>query len=248
MQKNLDYLSDLVQHVTFKDSFFEVFIKDDKKILGIIGPFESSYNKMFSIETIYKNIFDLDFKIKFSYDKILSYDLEKIYSNFSPFDTPSKEEIEVIYYMENILFRTSIVWDLLAQICNIYWDKHTAIDKVHYKIFFNDNSQGKNAKSFAIKVNDYLVQSNDDSNIDGKWEGNHKYLKDMRNALTHRSSQNISSLTNFSHNIRLPFIYTLKRIIEDYYQVNIFLNEILEEIERDWEIPPRLLTHSPTDE
>lgn len=231
MQQNLDYLSDLVQQITIKDSFFEVFINDDKKILGMMGPFESSYNKMFSIETIYQNISDLDLKIKFSYDKILSYDLEKIYSNFSPFDAPSKEEIEVIYYMENILVRTSIVWDLLAQVCNIYWDKHTPIDKVYYKSFFNDNSQGKKAKSFAIKVKEYLTQS-DDSSVDGEWKGNHEYLKEMRNAMTHRSSQNISSLTNFSQNIRLPFIYTLKRLIEDYYQVHIFLNEIFEEIER----------------
>ncbi|MFO3702324.1 hypothetical protein WER83_05470 [Staphylococcus felis] len=135
MQKNIDYLSALVQQVTLQDNFFEVFTDNDKKIVGILGPFESNYNKLLSIETIYQNISDLDLKIKFSYDKILSYDLEKIYSNFSPFDTPSKEEIEIIYYMENILFRTSIIWDLLAQICNIYWEKYISIDKVNYKVF-----------------------------------------------------------------------------------------------------------------
>ncbi|MCE5501338.1 hypothetical protein JL979_02860 [Staphylococcus pseudintermedius] len=232
MQKNIDYLSNLVQHVTLKDSFFEVFTNDGKKILGMMGPFESNFNKMLSIETIYQNISDLDFKIKLSYYKILSYDLEKIYSNFSPFNIPSKDEIEVIYYMENILFRTSIIWDLLAQICNIYWDKNIPINKVSYYNFFKNNSKGEKAKSFAIKVNDYLNQSYNNSSDDEKWTGNHKYLKEMRNALAHKSSQNINSLTNFSQNIRLPFIHTLKIIIEDYHQVHLFLNEIFEEIER----------------
>lgn len=232
MQKNINYLTDLVQQINFKNNFFELYINDDKKIIGIIGPSECSISKMLSIETIFQNILDLDFKIKFSYEKILSYDLEKLYSNFSTFNTTSNDEIEVNYYIENILVRTSIIWDLLAQICNIYWDKNVSIDKIYYKTFFNNNSQGKKAKSFAIKVNEYLTQNDDDSVDNANWKGNHLYLKEMRNAMTHRSSQNINSLTNFAQNIRLPFIYTLKRVIEDYHQVFLFLDEIFVEIKR----------------
>lgn len=75
MQKNINYLTDLVQQINFKNNFFELYINDDKKIIGIIGPSECSNSKMLSIETIFQNILDLDFKIKFSYEKILSYDL-----------------------------------------------------------------------------------------------------------------------------------------------------------------------------
>lgn len=136
------------------------------------------------------------------------------------------------YYIENILVRTSIIWDLLAQICNIYWDKNISTDQIYYKTFFNNNSQGKKAKSFAIKVNEYLTQNDDDLVDNAKWKGNHLYLKEMRNAMTHRSSQNINSFTNFAQNIRLLFTYPLKRVIEDYHQVHLFLNEIFVEIER----------------
>ena len=67
-----------------------------------------------------KNIKDLDRKIKFSFEKILEYNLKNIYSTFNPMEVAVKDEVKVIYYMENMLFRTSILWDLLAQICNIY--------------------------------------------------------------------------------------------------------------------------------
>uniref|UniRef100_UPI001C4334D4 hypothetical protein n=1 Tax=Staphylococcus equorum TaxID=246432 RepID=UPI001C4334D4 len=104
----------------------------------------------------------------------------------------------------------------------LYYKFNFAIEpKIYYKTFFNNNSQGKKAKSFAIKVNEYLTQ-NDDLVDNAKWKGNNQYLKEMRNAMTHRSSQNINSLTNFAQNIRLPFIYTLKRVIEDYHQVYLF--------------------------
>lgn len=67
-----------------------------------------------------KNIKDLDRKIKFSFEKILEYNLKNIYSTFNPMEVAVKDEVKVIYYMENMLFITSILWDLLAQICNIY--------------------------------------------------------------------------------------------------------------------------------
>lgn len=182
-----------------------------------------------------KNIKDLDRKIKFSFEKILEYNLKNIYSTFNPMEVAVKDEVKVIYYMENILFITSILWDLLAQICNIYWEEYIAYDKIYYKSFFNNRVQGKSARPFAKKVFDYLTEDNDVSNINGKWNGNHSYLKDMRDSMTHRSSQNITSLTNFELNMKVPFIYILKRLIEDYNQVFLFLNEILNDIEKNFD-------------
>ncbi len=57
----------------------------------------------------------------------------------------------------------------------------------------------------------------------------------MRDSMTHRSSQNITSLTNFELNMRVPFIYILKRLIKDYNQVFLFLNEILNDIEKNFD-------------
>src|SRR5699024_11433549 len=59
------------------------------------------------------------------------------------FEKPFGNERKAIYYIENMVFRTSTLWDTLAQLCNIFWGIKKPIDKIYTSSFFHDYSQGK---------------------------------------------------------------------------------------------------------
>ncbi len=72
--------------------------------------------------------------------------------NWNPISSPSDNEAESIYYTENAVFRTAILWDMLAQLYNIKAEKGRPIEKVYAKQLFHDAQQGKRADPFAQKI------------------------------------------------------------------------------------------------
>lgn len=133
-----------------------------------------------------------------------------------------------IYYTENAIFRISVLWDLLAQLFNLKEGLGKPFEKVYATQLFHDTQQGKHPHPFAVKVYSYMQQQ-DNSDVE-PWEGNYTYVKEFRDKMTHRSSPNISSFSNFAQELRMPMMYVLKRVIEDYKQASEFISEIIKEI------------------
>lgn len=103
---------------------------------------------------------------------------------------------------------------------------------MYYKRIFDPKQRySENFKESAEKISKYLNQD-DDTDINGEWKGNHSFVNDCRNKMTHRNSPNITVISNFDVNFKHHPSYLLKRIIEDYNVVSRFIREILVEIEK----------------
>ncbi|WP_294667821.1 Cthe_2314 family HEPN domain-containing protein [uncultured Fusobacterium sp.] len=234
-QVNLEisYLQSKISIVSYKPTRFE--IKDNNNtIVGIISKkgVEVPLDKVMRFQTLYKTLIDLDWKIKLSFEKAIKYAYsDSAWNNFSLIETGTKEEKFAYYYIENALFRTSSLWDMLAQLYNLYYDLNISINKVHYKKIFDPLEQYfSKFITNGTKIFDYIEQ-NDNSDCKGEWEGNHKFINKLRNKMTHKNSPNISAFSNFDFSFKNPPTYLLKRIIEDYSTVSKFINNFLDEIE-----------------
>ena len=100
-------------------------------------PYYNTDKSFFVYKTLYDTIVDLDRKSK-SHLTLLyvgcSFNIDK----FNMVGLPSSEE-EAIYYTENAVFRTSFLWDLLAQLYNVKHKQNNNPDKVYYsQLFHND--------------------------------------------------------------------------------------------------------------
>lgn len=93
--------------------------------------------------------------------------------------------------------------------------------------------RGDKSFEFAKEVNDYLEEKEDTSIDANPWPGNHAFLANYRNQMTHRVSPSISSISTFGYTLRPPTMYLLHRAVEDYYKVSSFLcrlvNQYLDE-------------------
>jgi len=67
---------------------------------------------------------------------------------------------------------------------------------------------------------------------EGFWKGNHQFIKDYRNQMTHRNSPDEHSLSDIGINLKTHPTFLLKRVIEDYYTTINFIDEILELIRK----------------
>lgn len=145
-------------------------------------------------------------------------------------EKPSGNEMKALYYIENMIFRTSTLWDMLAQLCNVFWKINRPIDKIYTGAFFHDCSQEKNKKSFAKDVHNYFTEEDEIKSDTERWKGNFEYIKEYRNTMTHRNSPNITILSNFSMQLRPPAIFVFKRVTEDYLKAIEFITRILDDI------------------
>lgn len=189
----------------------------------------------FAVSAIYDTIIDLDKKIKYSFSEAIAFDLPETLEGYHPFLEPAKNESVAMYYIENMVYRVSILWDLLAQLCNIMF--HTGIDvnKVYYTRYFELFSKGKNSIEIAKEIKAYLDEVDIPDANDNQWQGNHAFLNAFRNQMTHRVTPSITSISSFGFSLRPPAMYLLHRTTEDYYKVSSFLckliNDFLEEYE-----------------
>lgn len=104
---------------------------------------------------------------------------------------------------------------------------------MYYNRIFNpENSVNDKFKEKAEKIYKYINQE-DNTDCDGEWTGNHTFVNEQRNKMTHRNSPNVGVMSDFDINLKMHPAFMLKRIIEDYKTVSIFLSEILDVIEKD---------------
>jgi hypothetical protein len=232
----VEYLLSKVDEIYYDENRFRVLIEKDKYIFGVVSAEnEPSYiSKIIQYKTIYETICDLDFKIKLSFKKAIEYAYStNVQEQFSLLKNSSIEEIYSYYYIENALFRTSSLWDMLAQLYRLYYQINVKPNEVYYNQIFNPKSRySKNFKKKATLISNYLKQE-DDTAVNGEWKGNHKFVNACRNKMTHRNSPNITVLSDFDVNFKHHPTYLLKRIIEDYNVVSKFISDIMDDIEKE---------------
>lgn len=234
--KEVEYLLSKMNEIYYNENRFRVLIEKDKYIFGVVSAEnEPSYiSKIIQYKTIYETICDLDFKIKLSFKKAIEYAYStNVQEQFSLLKNSSVEEIYSYYYIENALFRTSSLWDMLAQLYRLYYQINVKPNEVYYNQIFNPKSRySKNFKKKATLISNYLKQE-DDTAVNGEWKGNHKFVNACRNKMTHRNSPNITVLSDFDVNFKHHPTYLLKRIIEDYNVVSKFISDIMDDIEKE---------------
>lgn len=81
------------------------------------------------------------------------------------------------------------------------------------------------AINLKIRLTKYnYINEDNNTYIDGKWKGNHKFINNHRNKMTHRNSPSITSMSDVDFNFENPTNYILKRLIEDYTVVSEFIS------------------------
>lgn len=228
MKEEEKYFLNIINSIQYESNAFTVWYSEEKVVIGALVEDNPEMQRFFNYATIYNTIIDTDMKIKYSLTEAINQANDTDFDKWQPLQSPSKEEYAAIYYTENAVFRTAVLWDLLAQLFNLKADLGKSFDLVHAAQIFHNAQQGKKANLFAKKVYAYMDQ---EENTDVEpWKGNFAYVRDFRNKMTHRVSPNISSFSNYSIELRMPMIYVLKRVIEDYKQVSEFIQEIITDI------------------
>jgi len=213
-----------VNNFEFDRDRFKIHLNNGKYITDCLSK-DADISKYFNIAPFYETIIDLDNNIKFSFNTALKYETLSN-KTFNPMHKQTDDELNEIYYIDNMIFRTFILWDLLAQICNIFWDTNLLSKDIYAFSFFN---KLKDEHPMAEKIYCYFTEKENTEYNNESLKGNNGYVRDYRNRMTHRNSPNI---TTFSPDIqfRPPTKYIFVRVTEDYLKVRSFLNVILKEI------------------
>ena len=254
MNKEIKYLKTKVSEISYYPYRFKLFVEEDKFIYGMTSPNWQTNIKtqlicdFMKISTLYDTLQDLDWKIKFSFEEAIKYSYsEPLQKEFNLIElNPNDKEKLAYYYIENLLFRLSILWDILAQLYCLYYKIPIPKTQIYYNKLFNldaryikSNSINKiqTFKDFKTKVTtikNYLQQEDDDTELYKQWKGNHRFINELRNKMTHRNSPNVPSMSNFDINNKHHPTYLLKRIVEDYNVVSKYIDDILTDIEKDF--------------
>lgn len=234
--EELEYLESKINCVKYNSERFKIRMGSDRYLFGVISGKDSDapFSKLHQYKTIHDTLIDIDSKIKISFDKALKYAyLETVQNEFNVLEKSSYEEMMAYYYIENALFRTSSLWDLLAQLYRLYYKIEVEAHKVYYNKIFNPLSPNSDAfKDKAKEIKEYIGEE-DNTQLQGEWEGNHTYVNACRNKMIHRNSPNVAVLSDYDINLKQYPSFMLKRIIEDYNVVSKYISEILDTIEKD---------------
>lgn len=235
--EEIKYLLDVTNSIQYHKQRFKLMCGEDRYIFGIVSgkhiPGPAPFSKLMQYKTLYDTLRDLDYKIKISFYKAIELAYSEVFNEFSLFEESSTEQQNTYYFIENALFRTSILWDLLAQFYRLYYDIEIDKTDVYYKQIFNpERKLNDKFKEKAREIYEYICEE-DDTECEGKWKGNHDFVNKQRNKMTHRNSPNIGVMSDFDVNLKMHPAFMLKRVIEDYSVVSIYLSEILNMIEKD---------------
>jgi hypothetical protein len=128
----------------------------------------------------------------------------------------------------------SILWDLLAQLCNVIFHTGVEINKIYYYRYFNKQVKN-NSFELAKEIKEYLDEKEDINSHANPWPGNHMFLNDYRNRMTHQVAPSITSISSLGHSLKPPAMYVLHRVTEDYYKVFSFLCKLINDFLKEYE-------------
>lgn len=222
-------LTEIISSIDYVDKFdnLKVIGMEGKEVVGFMsGNTDGSFlNKHYVYQTIYKSIKHVDFYVKKSLYDALGMIYAQDYKDFSMlFQSANEFEVGAIYYVENAVFRTIILWDFLAQLYNEYFDVGLKRKNVSYKRLFKSQKN----EELSNRIHTYLEIDN------GEMKGHHKFVSEYRNKMTHRNSPNITTLSSYDFNLNLPMLSVNYHVIKDYENVSLFIKELLDIIEGDY--------------
>jgi hypothetical protein len=227
VEKERQYLESHITDLESEIEEIQIFYSDKKVITGVIS--ENFMGKFFECKTVIDTVVNLDKKIKYSLEKAIEFTYsDEVVNEFNMIGKKGKKEFLAYYFIENAFYRTITSWDSLAQLYNSYFSVGKDKTKINYKTFFYNLNQDNQFSEPELVANiySYLSELNDISGS-GRWLGNHNYIKEYRNKVTHRNSPDIFSLSNFDINFKESPRFVLKRLIEDYHQAECFLKQII---------------------
>lgn len=101
-EKEKEYFNNKLSQVIYNPNRFKVLIGEDRFLFGVVsaGDSEAPFGRLMQYKTLYDTLIDLDWKIKFSFDKAIEYAYsEPVQNNFSIFRVETEEERNAYYYM-----------------------------------------------------------------------------------------------------------------------------------------------------
>lgn len=237
MGKEIEYLKEIIDAVVCIPNVFRVRIENTDKFIFSISTNDEKTEEWYAVAAIYDSICEIDAQIKYAFKEVIKYELPETLENYNPFSKMDNDEREAFYHIENIVFRTSVLWDLLAQLCNVIYDTKLDPYHIYYKKYFEKYAEGDGSFEIANAIKEYLNEEDTQEHETKPWIGNHAFLTEYRNQMTHRIYPNVSSISKFGMTLRPPALFVLHRVIEDYYKVSYFLcgeiNDYLEK-RKDW--------------
>ncbi|MFJ7512556.1 Cthe_2314 family HEPN domain-containing protein [Peribacillus simplex] len=232
-QSEKEYLTSLIDKVNIIDKYNEGFyimgknsLDENMKTLVNFNDIDSWVDNLNYINVQVKNsaktLFDILEKNK---------DIKHSFSGI--------ENREAYYFTENIMFRVSILWDLLAQLTNTVFQLNENVDGIHHWAFFEKYAANSKRKepfyTFTKSVYTYFqeIECSQDTN---PWKGNFKFAKNLRNSFTHSLNPHIVNFNNGNFrrqgdklkgaNIPTSPLYETKRLLEDFVQAYDFIVDV----------------------
>ncbi len=210
-------------------------------------PSDNPYVKHMEQLTNYQNVYDSIMDLVNYINLSLHNAIELVYSEavLNSFDfmiISTEEEWQAFYYIENALFRIESLWDMLAQIVNLKYELEKNKRRVYHSKVFDISLKSKYWKNDIPeeikKINEYITEV-DDTDCEGCWKGNYKYVSNLRNCMTHNYSIARSSASGYAFEFRHHPSYILKRVVEDYSKVQHFIidecTHILDDLQKEKE-------------
>ena len=221
-----------INEYKFHNDRFKIFVESDKYIGGFLSSKNNKdhpLNIINNCRAVYLSILDFYSAIKFSIENALVYSYDENVNSFEKFKMfgdgySSQEELFAYYFLNNAIYRLSSLWDFLAQFYNSLYGLINDNRKIYYEAFFN--SYKDNYAEFK-QISNYLselIDSNESSEPYRKWSGNHKYLKNYRNKMTHINSPSITTISNYDFNIKDHPLVILKRLCDEFNTLCSFID------------------------
>ena len=238
MQNNeTEYLLNLIKESKPNKLNLKIKWCEGKEIIGIVGKLEDErVANLYKYETLYRTFLGLNEKISYSLVLAIKYTYtDEVTSDFGVLSSSTENEKLAFYYIENAIFRTLTLWDILAQIYNIYCCINLPIKNIHYKDFFK-NKLKTVEKEIDMIVKKIILYLEEEDGVDSErfWKGNHTYIKKYRDQMIHRNAPDEYSFSNIGLNFKPHPSFILKRVIEDNYIVVSFIVEVLNRVNEQY--------------
>lgn len=235
--EEIKYLYELLDGVDFDKYDFRLKWTEDKEVIGVMNNTgDKSLSDLYKNETFYRTLLNINEKVQYSLKRAIEYAYsEEVMEDFIIFGKSTEKANLAFYYIENAIFRTSTLWDILAHLYNIHCDIGKGVRDIYYKQFFKNefDDASLNINQNVENIINYINEDNDTTTTEGFWKGNHQYIKEYRNQMIHRNVPDEHSFSNLGMNFKTHPTFLLKRLIEDYHEAMRFINEILELISDD---------------
>ena len=223
-------LEEKMYSINFDKNRFCIYVDDDGRYIsgGSFSLWEGGPDYIL-IMSIYDSLINLCEGVMYSFCEIVKINPSEYLLDYNPLLQEDENERIARHHTENMIFRTSTIWDMLAQFCNQLWGAGYEIDLIYVRKFFERESEHEAHCEFSKKVINYFDEEDSVETDQEIWKGNHQYVKEYRNAMTHRLSPSSVIISKETNDLRPPVVFLLKRVIEDYVQSISFFDVILDE-------------------